>query len=109
METGLCLLLATGRLPLPRLVGLMTAAARLLRLHRKGSVAPGFDADIVLFDPDSACHLEPSSLHSRHRLSPFAGRPMTGRVHRTLVRGHTVFLDGERASDPWGSQVRPAG
>jgi allantoinase len=109
VETGLSLLLATGRLPLPPLIRLMTAAAKLLRLHRKGSVGPGFDADIVLFDPDAGWRLEPSSLHSRHRLSPFAGRPMTGRVHRTLVRGHTVFLDGGQASEPWGSQVRPAG
>jgi allantoinase len=108
VETGLSLLLGTGRLPLPRLVGLMTAAAELLRLPGKGSIAPGFDADLVLFDPDAAWVLEPGSLHSRHRLSPFGGRPMTGRVHRTLVRGHTVFLDGGRASDPSGSQVRPA-
>jgi allantoinase len=109
VETGLSLLLATGRLPLPRLVSLMTAAARLLRLNQKGSLAPGFDADIVLFDPDSVWRLEPGSLHNRHRLTPFAGRQMTGRVHRTLVRGLTVFFDGERASGPRGSQVRPTG
>ncbi|HEX3462324.1 MAG TPA: allantoinase AllB [Acidimicrobiales bacterium] len=108
VETGLSLLLATGRLPLPRLVGLMTAAATLLRLHQKGSIAAGYDADIVLFDPDAQWRLQPSSLHNRHRLTPFTGRPMAGRVHRTLVGGRTVFADGSAASDPQGSQVRPS-
>jgi allantoinase len=107
VETGLSVLLATGRLPLPRLVGLMTAAAPLLRLPGKGSLTPGTDADIVLFDPDAEWCLEPGSLHSRHRLTPFAGRRMAGRVHQTLVRGQTVFADGEAASDPLGSLVGP--
>ena len=39
-------------------------------------------------------------LHDRHRLSPFAGRALRGRVVRTLVRGRTVFDDGRIVAEP---------
>jgi allantoinase len=107
VETGLAALLSTRRLPLSSLVTLMTAAAGVLRLPRKGRLRAGFDADIVLFDAACEWRLDPGLLHGRQRLSPFAGRPMIGRVHRTIVRGQTVYNDGEQASEPIGRLVRP--
>lgn len=62
---------------------------------RKGRITAGADADIVLFDPDREWTLEPSAVQTRSRRTPYAGRRFTGAVVRTLVRGTTVFRDGE--------------
>lgn len=62
---------------------------------RKGRIAAGSDADIVLFDPAREWTLEPPAVQTRSGLTPYAGRSFTGAVARTLVRGTTVYLDGE--------------
>ena len=48
-------------------------------------------------------------LLDRHRLSPFAGRPLKGRVVRTLVRGTTVYRDGRIVAEPLGRLLKPKG
>jgi len=62
---------------------------------RKGTIAVGKDADVVLFDPAREWTLEPSAVQTRSGLTPYAGRRFVGRVRRTLVRGTTVYRDGE--------------
>jgi dihydroorotase-like cyclic amidohydrolase len=47
------------------------------------------------------------ALAARHRLSPFAGRVLDGRIERTLVRGSTVCRDGVIVGQPKGRLVRP--
>jgi allantoinase len=80
-----------------------TGPATRLRLP-KGGIAPGADADLVLVDLDDTHAPE---LLDRHRLSPFAGRPLRGRVVRTLVRGTTVFHDGRIVAEPLGRLLTP--
>jgi allantoinase len=63
--------------------------------RQKGRITAGSDADIVLFDPDRAWTLEPAAVQTRSGLTPYTGRRFTGAVVRTLVRGTTVFRDGE--------------
>ncbi len=109
VETGLSSLLASDRLPVPLLIERMTAGARLLDLPGKGCIDVGADADLVLVDPAARCVLDPTTLHSRHRQSPFAGRLLVGRVVRTIVRGRTVFADGQQVGEAAGRFVRPAG
>ena len=72
------------------------APARLLGLWpRKGAIRAGADADIALVALERAWTLEPEQLQARSGLSPYVGRTFRGAVVRTLVRGVTVFDDGE--------------
>jgi allantoinase len=110
-QTLLPLVLGEGEgraMQLPRLVDAISGfPARRLRLAGKGSLEPGSDADIALVRPDEPRTLATCDLRSRHPLSPFVGRELRHRVIRTLVRGHTVQLDGRMASNPTGRLVRP--
>ena len=66
---------------------LADAAAARFGIVRKGRVAVGFDADLALVALDSPYTLRAEDLRSRHKLSPYVGRAMVGRVVRTLLRG----------------------
>lgn len=105
LDTLVPSLLDADRLPLPLLVRRLTEAARLLRLPGKGAIAPGFDADLVLVDPDERWLVEPATLHNRHRRSPFAGRTLRGRVRTTFVRGACVYDVDEGPSPTGGAHV----
>jgi allantoinase len=63
--------------------------------RRKGRIAPGLDADVVIWDPDETFVLERDELFFRHKVSPYLGRELTGRVRQTILRGVPVF-DGTR-------------
>ena len=68
------------------------APARLAGLSdRKGSIAGGYDADIILWDPDETWKVEPRSLRHRYPVTPYAGRELLGRVKATFVAGQLVF------------------
>ena len=68
------------------------ATARLAGLDaRKGMIAPGFDADIVIWDPDATFTVEGDALEHRHPVTPYRGRELYGRVIETLVAGRKVF------------------
>jgi allantoinase len=68
------------------------APARLAGLSgRKGALAAGADADIVVFDPDAPLTVTPEDLNFRHKLSPYVGAELQGRVLETWLRGEPVF------------------
>jgi allantoinase len=103
-QTLLALLLDAERLPLGT-VAALTSANPAVRLRLpKARLEPGADADLVLVDLSQR---HAPALHDRHRLSPFAGRPLRGRVVRTLVRGTTVFRDGRIVAEPLGRLIAP--
>ncbi len=80
-------------------LAMAAAPARLAGLSaRKGAIAPGRDADLVIWDPDATFTVDPHTLHHRHPITPYAGRELRGRVLKTLVRGAVVFDAGEFAS-----------
>ena len=68
--------------------------AKILGL-KGGRLARGAPADIVLFDPDMPWQISEDALHSISKNSAFDGRPVQGRVKRTIVDGRTVFQDGD--------------
>jgi allantoinase len=69
-----------------------TAPARLAGLAgRKGTLAAGADADIAVFDPDTAWTVKEEHLHFRHKLSPYVGAELRGRVLETWLRGEPVY------------------
>jgi allantoinase len=72
---------------------------------RKGSIAPGRDADLVIWDPEASFTVDPQTLHHRHPITPYAGRQLRGRVVTTLVRGEIVYDAGEFAT-PRGELLR---
>src|SRR5438874_469610 len=58
---------------------------------RKGRIATGFDADLVVWDPEASFVVGASSRQQRHKLTPYAGRRLHGRVQTTFVRGERVW------------------
>lgn len=84
---------------LERLVDLLSAApAHLAGLQpRKGVLAAGADADLVIWDPDGTFAVDGDRLHHRHKLTPYHGVTLRGTVAATFVRGQLVFdSDGIR-------------
>jgi allantoinase len=67
--------------------------ARLAGLTgRKGSLTPGTDADIVVFDPDAKWAVTQEDLHFRHKISPYLGAQLRGRVQETWLRGQQILI-----------------
>ncbi len=72
---------------------------------RKGSLTPGADADFVVFDPEAAWTVIESDLHFRHKLSPYLGAALRGRVKETWLRGKRVFTAGAWSKSPHGREL----
>jgi dihydropyrimidinase len=85
----------TGRISLNRFVELTsTSPAKIFGLFpRKGTIAPGSDADIVIFDPEKKMRLSVSTLHMRVDYNPYEGREVAGVTDTVISRGK-VIVDG---------------
>jgi allantoinase len=79
-----------------RLVEWLSAGpARLAGFEgRKGVIAAGADADILVWDPNAVFTVDAARLHHRHKLTPYAGMTLHGRVEATIVGGHLVHERG---------------
>jgi allantoinase len=83
--------------------------AQRFGLHSKGDIAPGFDADIVLVDPDESFVVHADESESEQGYSPFEGQELTGRVKSTFLRGALIYDKGEVVGAPRGRYLhRPS-
>jgi dihydropyrimidinase len=86
----------SGRISLNRFVELTsTSPAKIFGLFpRKGTIAPGSDADIVVFDPNRRVTLSARTLHMKVDYNPYEGREVTGAADTVLSRGRVIIADG---------------
>lgn len=91
-----------------RVIDLLTARpAALVGLgDRKGALAPGYDADLVVFDPETEFAVAEDRLHHRHKATPYAGHKLQGKVEATFLRGRLVYDNGRFVSGPEGQWLR---
>lgn len=94
LETLLCITLESvhnGALSLLNALAALTCnPAKILGLEA-GDLSPGRPADLVIFDPDVAGRIDAASFFSKCKNSPFDGRPIQGRVLKTIRGGKTVY------------------
>jgi dihydropyrimidinase len=107
IETMLMLLysegVAKGRISIERMVDVLsTSTARTFGLARKGAVAPGMDADVVVFDPSQRFTIRQSLLHQNVDYTPWEGWEVTGMPR-------AVFSRGRRVAEWAGDRVRFVG
>lgn len=98
-----------GRITLNRMVDLLaTQPARLFGLYpRKGTVAVGSDADLVIFDPGRRETISASSHHSRCDYNMYEGTEVVGAPELVLLRGNVLVEDGELVAAPGSGRFVP--
>jgi len=86
-----------GRISVPRLVQLLSETpARIFGYYpRKGTIAPGADADLVLFDPAEPYTIEQANQHSQANYTLYEGREGLGRPVLVMQRGRVLIEDGK--------------
>lgn len=96
---------------LPQFATLLSATpAKIVGLWpRKGAIQIGADADLLIVDMDREWVVEETWLQSRHKHSPFLGRPMKGWIDLVLRRGQTVARHGQVVADHGGVWLKRAG
>ena len=99
LETALAVsidaLVQSKHATLPQLIEWLTyRPSDILKLN-KGTLSPGADADVIIFDPEEAWTVHTDQFQSQSKNSPWVGRTLNGKVKHTLVGGKTVW-DGKR-------------
>ncbi len=80
-------------------------AARIFGLKHKGAVAPGFDADLVVWDPNVESKISAATQHGGVDHSLYEGMAVRGQCRFTLVRGRVAAVAGKPVGAPgWGRQ-----
>jgi len=99
LETTLPLLLtklSRNEITLDRIIDVLASGpARIFGLQRKGQLAAGMDADVVLIDPKQHFRIDSSKFRSKVRFSPFDDVECIGQPVLTMVAGHVVYDHGE--------------
>ena len=100
-----------GRISLERMVSLLsTMPAKAFGLYpRKGSLAEGSDADLVIFDPETEWEMSDESQHTAAGYTPYRGWKVTGKVELTMLRGEVIMKEGSYYGKPGSGRFINAG
>jgi allantoinase len=86
---------------------LCAAPAKLAGLDQsKGKIAVGFDADLVIWNPDSEFRVAPEMIQHRHKLTPYAGQLVHGVIEKTFLRGQMIYDCGRFITEPAGRLLK---
>ncbi len=98
-----------GKFGLQHFVDLVsTTPARLFGLFpRKGTIAPGSDADLVIFDPGRTATISAATQHQRVDYTPYEGMRVQGMPDTVLLRGRVIVQGGEYVGGKGGGQYLP--
>ncbi len=98
-----------GKLDIHHFVDLVsTTPAKLFGLFpRKGTIAPGSDADLVMFDPERTSTISAATQHQRVDYTPYEGKRVQGVPDTVLLRGRVIVRDGEYVGGEGGGQYLP--
>ncbi|KAM4693951.1 allantoinase, mitochondrial-like isoform 2-T2 [Discoglossus pictus] len=107
LQLGLSLFWSSARsrgFTLPDVSRLLSSnPAKLCSLEKcKGSLKIGYDADLVIWDPDKEFQVEENILHHKNKLTPYLGFRLWGEVAATIVRGTLIYYKGRHAPQPIG-------
>lgn len=110
LQFGLPLIWTEAReqgMSLPQVVHLMaTATADFVGLgDRKGRIAPGYQADFLVFDPEATYEITNDMIKHRHKITPYEGKSVTGQVMQTYLRGELIYQQGQFAQGPLGKPL----
>jgi allantoinase len=83
--------------------------AWFIRLEgQKGAIAPGYDADLVVWEPEASFTVTPDKIYHRHKVTPYEGKQLYGVVHKTLLRGKTAYENSRLSPTPFGKILTQA-
>lgn len=80
--------------------------ARRFGLDSKGDIAVGYDADLVLLDPNETFVVRAAESESQQGYTPFEGMELTGRVQTTFLRGNLIYNNGRVLGSPTGRYLK---
>ncbi|XP_008305557.1 allantoinase, mitochondrial isoform X2 [Cynoglossus semilaevis] len=73
--------------------------------QQKGSIQPGYDADLVIWDPEREFKIHEADIHHKNKVTPYLGITLRGLVHATVLRGQLVYRDGVFCTEPLGKSI----
>uniref|UniRef100_A0A4W6EZ79 allantoinase n=1 Tax=Lates calcarifer TaxID=8187 RepID=A0A4W6EZ79_LATCA len=73
--------------------------------NQKGSLGPGYDADLVIWDPEREFEIQEGSIHHKNKITPYLGITLQGVVYATILRGRLVYKEGSFCPEPLGKHL----
>ena len=94
------------QMTLEEFIPLLTSKpAALIKASNKGEIRVGNDADLTVWDPGEKSKVEKEDILFRHKISPYIGEELFGKIQQTIVNGQTVFREGKIVNQNKGKWV----
>lgn len=91
--------------PLEKLVSLMTEAPAKTSGLTHGVITTGSEANFCIFDPECEWVITEDIIHHKHKVTPYKGKEVLGRVLATWLRGHCIYDDGNFYDEKFGKPI----